>query len=98
MEIAAPGALYEVDFRRREEKIRSELLPPAAADRAWGVGLMESESNREDEKLSTEAGQLHDWECSAISADPSEARCGCHTQRTMDLVQPELCIKRIVGF
>jgi hypothetical protein len=57
-EIAAPGALYAVDFWRRKEKINSELLPPAAADRAWGVGLMERGSKREDEKLSTEAGQL----------------------------------------
>jgi hypothetical protein len=43
-EISAPGALYAVDFLRTEEKIRPELLPPAAADCAWGVRLMETRS------------------------------------------------------
>ena len=46
-------------FGAGKKKINSELLPPAAADRASGVGLMERRSKREDEKLSTEAGQLH---------------------------------------
>lgn len=58
IEISAPGALYAVDFWRTEEKMRSELLPPAAADRAWGVRLMETGSRSEDDKLSTEPGQL----------------------------------------
>ena len=39
MEIAAPGALYAVDFLSSEEKISPELLPPAAADRAWGCKI-----------------------------------------------------------
>src|SRR5450631_3590804 len=58
-EISAPGALYAVDFRRTEEKIRPERLPPAAADCAWGVRWMETRSRNEDDKLSTEPGQLH---------------------------------------
>ncbi len=45
-------------FCRAKEKIRTELLPPAAADCAWGVRLMERRSKKEDEKLSTEAGQV----------------------------------------
>ena len=45
-------------FGEAKKKIRSELLPPAAADCAWGVRLMEIGSKREDKKLSTEAGQL----------------------------------------
>src|SRR5450631_2953845 len=57
-EISAPGALYAVDFRRTEEKIRPERLPPAAADCAWGVRWMETRSRNEDDKLSTEPGQL----------------------------------------
>jgi hypothetical protein len=44
-------------FGEAKKKIRW-LLPPAAADCAWGVRLMEIGSKREDEKLSTEAGQL----------------------------------------
>jgi hypothetical protein len=46
-------------FGEGRKKSAQELLPPAAADRAWGVALMERGSNTEDEKLSTEAGQLH---------------------------------------
>jgi hypothetical protein len=57
-EISAPGALYAVDFRRTGEKIRPELLPPAAADCAWGVRLMETRSRSEDDKLSIEPGHL----------------------------------------
>src|SRR5208283_3424846 len=49
-------------FRRAEEKIHPELLPPAAADCAWGVRLIDRGSKKEDEKLSTEAGQVH-FEC-----------------------------------
>jgi hypothetical protein len=45
-------------FGRTEEKIRPELLPPATADCAWGVRLMETRSRNEDDKLSTEPGQL----------------------------------------
>jgi hypothetical protein len=45
-------------FSQGEQKIPSELLPPAAADRSWGVRLMEKRSKKEDEKLSTEAGQV----------------------------------------
>jgi hypothetical protein len=58
IEISAPCALYAVDFWRTEEKIRSELLPPAAADCAVGVRLMETRSRNEDDKPSTEPGQL----------------------------------------
>jgi hypothetical protein len=58
IEIAVPGALYADGFRRSEEKIRSDFLPPAAADCAWGVGWVETRSRNEDEKLSTEPGQL----------------------------------------
>jgi hypothetical protein len=39
IEISAPGALYAVDFWRTEEKIRSELLPPAAADPRLGYKI-----------------------------------------------------------
>jgi hypothetical protein len=46
-------------FGRTEDKIRPELLPPAPADCAWGVRLMETRSRNEDDKLSTEPGQLH---------------------------------------
>ena len=46
-------------FGEAKKKIRSELLPPAAADCAWGVRLMVRGSKREDDKLSTKAGQLH---------------------------------------
>ncbi len=45
-------------FCEANKKIPSELLPPSAADCAWGVRLMERGSKREDEKLSTEAGQV----------------------------------------
>jgi hypothetical protein len=60
-------------FGEAKQKINSELLPPAAADCAWGVRLMKRESKREDEKLSTEAGQLQlsipggDWMASATA-------------------------------
>lgn len=58
IEISAPGALYAVDFWRTEEKIRSELLPPAAADRACYGKCLKTMSRNEDDKLSTEPGQL----------------------------------------
>ena len=58
-ELGTPGALYAVDFWRSEEKIRPERLPPAAADCAVSVRLMETRSRNEDDKLSTEPGQLH---------------------------------------
>ena len=45
-------------FGGPKKKTRSELLPPAAADRAGGVRLMETRLRNEDEKLSTEPGQL----------------------------------------
>jgi hypothetical protein len=45
-------------FGGPKKKIRPELLPLAAADRTVGVRLMETRSTREDEKLSTETGQL----------------------------------------
>jgi hypothetical protein len=47
-----------LQFSVDRKKIRPELLPPAAADRAVGVRLMEAGSRREDKKLSTETGQL----------------------------------------
>ena len=46
-------------FDGLKKKIRSELLPPAAADCAVGVRSMETRSRNEDDKLSTEPGQLH---------------------------------------
>jgi len=45
-------------FGEAGKKISPDLLPPAAADCVWGVRLMERVSKTEDEKLSTEAGQL----------------------------------------
>jgi len=45
-------------FGGLKKKIGPELLPPAAADCAWGVRLMETRSRNEDDKLSTELGQL----------------------------------------
>jgi hypothetical protein len=45
-------------FGGLKKTIRSEPLPPAAADCAWGVRLMETRSRNEDDKLSTEPGQL----------------------------------------
>ena len=45
-------------FGEGERKSAPELLPPAATDCAWGIRLMERRSKTEDEKLSTEAGQL----------------------------------------
>jgi hypothetical protein len=47
-----------LQFSADRKKIRPELLPLAAADRTVGVRLMETRSTREDEKLSTETGQL----------------------------------------
>ena len=64
--IPTPGVMRDLGswsfirrcFLQSQEKIHPELLPPAAADCAWGVRLMERRSKKEDEKLSTEAGQV----------------------------------------
>ncbi len=45
-------------FGGLKKKCAQSFCRPAAADCAWGVRLMERGSKREDEKLSTEAGQL----------------------------------------
>jgi len=45
-------------FGEAKKKIRSGLLPPGGANCAWGVRMKEKRSKTEDEKLSTEAGQL----------------------------------------
>jgi hypothetical protein len=45
-------------FRELKKKLARRLLPPAAADCAVGVRLMETISRNEDDKLSTEPGQL----------------------------------------
>ena len=50
--------LYTRSIFRGLKKKSAELLPPAAADRTVGVGLMETRSRNEDKKLSTEPGQL----------------------------------------
>lgn len=52
------GLILRTAFSGPKKKIRPELLPPAAAYRTAGVRLMEARSRREDEKLSTETGQL----------------------------------------
>ncbi len=44
-EISAPEALYAVGFRRNEEKIRPELLAPAASDRVASAGKNVHEAN-----------------------------------------------------
>jgi hypothetical protein len=44
-EISAPDALYAVDFCRNEEKIRPELLAPAASDRVASAGKKVHEAN-----------------------------------------------------
>lgn len=51
--------LYTRSIFPGPKKKSAELLPPAAADRAVGVRWMETRSRNEDEKLSTEPGQLH---------------------------------------
>jgi hypothetical protein len=50
--------LYTQSIFCGPKKKSAELLPPAAPDRAVGVGLMETRSRNEDKKLSTEPGQL----------------------------------------
>ncbi len=50
--------LYTQTVFGEAKNSRPGLLPPAAADRAVGVRLMETRSRREDEKLSTETGQV----------------------------------------
>jgi hypothetical protein len=77
------------DIRWSEVRIGSELLPPAAADGARGVRLMETRSENEDEKLSTEPGQLqHAFETTIAH----ELRC-----RSADLEVPRPRPQREIG-
>ena len=57
IEISAPGALYAVDFRRAEEKIRSELLPPARGQTAPGIKSMEDEIKKRRRETVHRTGQ-----------------------------------------
>jgi hypothetical protein len=50
--------LYTRSIFRGLKRKSTELLPPAAADRAVGVRWMETRLRNKDEKLSTEPGQL----------------------------------------
>jgi hypothetical protein len=58
-EIAAPGALYAVDFSWTQPKNPSELLPALARGQT-ALGKIDAKNeDDEDEKLSTKPGQLH---------------------------------------
>jgi tetratricopeptide (TPR) repeat protein len=48
-----------------------ELLPPAAADCTWGIRLMETRSRNEDDKLSTEPGQLQSSFYTSLDLNPN---------------------------
>jgi hypothetical protein len=45
-------------FGGLKRKYAQSFCRLAAPDRAWGVGLMQTRSRNEDDKLSTEPGQL----------------------------------------
>jgi hypothetical protein len=47
--IAAPGALYAVDFGPKTKKHPAELLPPAAADCLSGIRLTQSKDGQDDD-------------------------------------------------
>ena len=77
-------------FGGLKKKSARSLLPPAAADCAWGVRLMETRSRNEDDKLSTEPGQLHlGVSCSSLPSTSGDCftlytarRCAWKRDRT----------------
>ena len=67
--IAAPGALYAVDFKPKMTKNPEELLPPAAADYVSGIRLTKSEDRKRSDIINRPGRSTYPNEKSVLRSE-----------------------------